>query len=221
MRNIVASIAITAMLAACGGGDGEAPPPPDGPSLGDVLLCAVFFVLINGACVPDPDNPPPDSPPPDDEPPPDGGSGSDPDQPTWAMTWIVDIEPNDTIDMAQPARIASRTPPDEYVGFIASGNVNDQSDVTDVFVFTAEVSRDYRFNLRLPDNSAPMDVYAAFFRVLDQNGNVLLSTQADEIGRNFAMMHVDAGVAYYVMVVAGDTVSADLDYRFSMAEIAG
>jgi hypothetical protein len=211
----IVSFTMLVALTACGEGEEQAPAATGGQSIGDVVACLLFYVWINGSCEPNPDNPPPVEPPPDTEP--------EPNPDTWSLTYIVDLEPNDTLDTAQPATIATRTPQDEYVGFIVRGTVNGQSDVTDAFIFTASVSRDYRFNLCQENGcaqSGDIDVNKAFYRVLDQDGTVLLTTQGDELSRNATHMHIDAGVVYYITVMAGDTMGLDLEYRLSIAEIA-
>lgn len=220
IRNLTASLVMAAMVAGCGGGDGGGSPADGGTSLAQVALCLGLLIWVNGECVESSDEPASAAPfPITNDSSADAGPPAD-NKDTWTLTYVVEVEPNDTMDMAQPARVATRTEQDEYVGFFARGMLNDQGDVTDVYVFTAEVSRDYRFNLRTPDGGAPLDVYAAFFRVRDQGGNVLLTTQANELSQNHAIMPIDAGLPYYVELVAGDTVGADLDYRLSVAEVA-
>jgi hypothetical protein len=63
-----------------------------------------------------------------------------------------------------------------------------------------------------------LDVGIAFLSVVDQFGTVLLSSQGDTVNRNVQKMSIDAGVLYYVMVVAEDTMNEDRDYNLTVVE---
>ena len=68
------------------------------------------------------------------------------------------------------------------------------------------------------DNSG-IDTLTAFFRVLDQGGNVLLTSEADTDDGNSRHTTFDAGVLYYLTVDAGDTMGVTVDYRLFVYEI--
>lgn len=229
LRKTVTTVALAAILpalAACGGGgggdDAPEPTPSGGTSVGEFIICGVLFMLIDGACVPKsgssssstPSEPPPSEPPPADE----------TDRDTWTLTYITELEPNNDLATAQPAMIATPAAGDEYGGFLLHGTINDQSDLTDVYIVTPVRSAEYGFRLCERNNGCDgggtVDVVAAFFRVLDQDGKVLLTTQADELGANRAIMRFDAGIVYYITINAGDTMAVDLSYKLSFLEVA-
>jgi len=68
------------------------------------------------------------------------------------------------------------------------------------------------------DNSG-IDTLTAFFRVLDQGGNVLLTSEADTDDGNSRHTTFDAGVLYYLTVDAGDTMGVTVDHRLFVYEI--
>ena len=222
-RKFVACIALVAMLpvlSACGGGggggDGEAPAPADtgGQSVGDAIVCVFLYILLNGECVPDPNSSPPIEPPPED----DGDTGANPG--TWSVGNMSELEPNDTLGNAQPVTFPTLAPLDEYVWVYIKGTLNDQSDVVDSYIMTVPASGDYSLALcHREDGCNLIDVYTEFFRVLDQDGNVLFTSQADELGRNHVHMYMDAGIVYYLTINAGDTLGVDLDYKLSIRQL--
>ena len=139
------------------------------------------------------------------------------------MSVIIDQEPNDDLSTAHPASIPTRKAPEQRVGFFVYGDINDVSDTVDAFAFTANESRTYQFNLCPPGDGSTcppkgLDVLTTFFRILDQNGNVLLTSQADEEQGNRRALTIDAGVLYYVTILAGDTMTADVEYQLSVFE---
>ena len=218
-RKFVVCIVLVAMLpvlSACGGDDGAAPAPADtgGQSLGDAIVCVFLYILLNGECVEDPNNAPPTEPPAED----DGDTGSNPG--TSTIGSMSELEPNDTLGNAQPVVFPVPAPMDEYVAIKINGTLNDLSDVVDSYILTVPASGDYRLSLcerELVCNR--IDVYAAFFRVLDQDGSVLFTSEADELGRNVMQMYIDAGVVYYLTVNAGDTLGIDLDYKLTIRQL--
>jgi hypothetical protein len=119
----------------------------------------------------------------------------------------------------------------DYVGFGVIGTVNDTADPADYFVFTA--SRPHVFTIQMcpsmivgdspcsPFNRINIiDTSIAYFEVLDQNGVLLLSSQADIVAGNFQDISIDAGVAYYLAVFAEDTVGAAHSYYIVTVERA-
>ena len=119
-----------------------------------------------------------------------------------------ELEPNDTPSAANVMRYPSRSGTTTHVGWQARGSVSDAADVIDYYIFTAPLSRDYV--LRLCPNTAStchgttgLDTRTAFLDLLDSDGNILLSSQA--AGTNAYEVAIDAGVVYYVRILAGDT----------------
>ena len=224
----IALAAILPALAACGddsGGEVSPPADPGGQSLGEAVLCGAVYLFSNGTSSCGSSSGSTTS----------GGSLYDSgapavpaepnDQDSWLKIRISEIEPNNTLAMAQPASIPTPTAPHEYGGILITGAINDQVDLTDVYITTPSRSGDHGIFL-CPDTLAGcggygrLDVYAAFFRVMDQDGTVLLTTQADELGKNSVQMHLDAGVVYYIEVNAGDTTGIDLPYKLYASETA-
>jgi len=212
---------ILPLLAACGGGDDS---PSAEPSLGNPdnppLICLLHYILFNGVCVEDVDDPPPVAePPPESEPPPAGNSPPG----RLVMRTIIEVEPNNDLSMANAASMPSRTEPENRVGFFTFSTINDLSDTVDAFAFTVAETRTFHINL-CPPGDGPgcptqgLDVFTAFFRILDQSGNVLLTSQADELQGNIHSLTFDAGVLYYVTVFAGDTMTADVEYKLGVFE---
>lgn len=226
--NVAILLAASLSLAACGGGDGDAAPAQDsgGTSLGEVIICAFLFVLVDGACVSSSG----------------GGSSSgvsqpgdigslpafggldSSDLPTWTIGTVDELEPNNTLGNAQPLNLPTPYPQEAKVGIYVHGNISDTSDLVDTYIITVPVSQDYNFSICNRflncDGGNTADVFQMFFRLLDQDGNVLLSTQADEIGMNTATMYLDAGIVYYVTIHAGDTRTTSVPYRLGFVQTA-
>ena len=139
------------------------------------------------------------------------------------MRTIIEVEPNNDLSMANAASMPSRTKPENRVGFFTFSTINDMSDTVDAFAFTVTETRAFHINL-CPPGDGPgcptkgLDVFTAFFRILDQSGNVLLTSQADELQGNIHSFTFDAGVLYYVTVLAGDTMTADVEYKLGIFE---
>ena len=63
-----------------------------------------------------------------------------------------------------------------------------------------------------------IDVGTAYINVLDQDGEVIWSAIDDPDSGNIQEIWLDAGVPYYVMVVAEDTMGSDLAYQLKVVE---
>ena len=136
--------------------------------------------------------PPPPPPNTTGNPPPPSGSGV-------AALINDELESNDTLANANVMRYSSRTNGTTHIGWVASGSIDDLEDLVDYFVFTAPVGRDYVIRLCPPldtvcTSASALDTLTAFFEFLDQDGNVLLSSQG--MPTNAYEMSIDAGVAY-------------------------
>jgi hypothetical protein len=225
--NIIITLAGILSLAACGGEDGGAAPAQDsgGMSVGAAIVCGFLFIFVDGACVPSSGSGSSSGgtqPPATGTSPTDDGSQSTP--PTWTIGTVKEWEPNNTLGNAQPLNLPTPMSQDQNVGIYVTGTINDVNDLVDAYIVTVPVSKDYNFaicNRFLNcDGGNTADVWQIFFRVLDQDGNVLLTTQADEIGMNSATMYLDAGIVYYVTVHAGDTKTTDVPYRLGFVQTA-
>ena len=92
-----------------------------------------------------------------------------------------------------------------------------------MFAFTPNQTRNYNLALCPPNSGicnrdTGIDTLTAFFRVLDQDGNVLLTSEADTVNGNRHGMTLNAGVLYYITVDAGDTMGVTVGYRIFVYE---
>lgn len=156
--------------------------------------------------------------------PPPGGTGSTnpPTSGSGVAALINDeTEPNDSRDNANPMDYPTRAGSITHIGWVAAGSVHETADTVDYFVFTAPMSRDYTVRL-CPPNGSPchgtggLDTLTAFFELLDQDGNVLLSSRGS--ASNAYEVAIDAGVVYYARVIASDTMGVSVDYRLQAFE---
>ena len=110
------------------------------------------------------------------------------------------------------------------VGFEVIGHVKEPTDSSDYFSFAAVRSHDYTVILCQEELCLPfefpetVDVANAYFEVLDQNGDRILSTQGDMVFGNRRELLIDAGVIYYIAVYAEDTQGAGQTYFLSVIE---
>ncbi len=107
---------------------------------------------------------------------------------------------------------------------ILMGVLNFATDFTDAYAFTPNQTRDFYLSLCPPEGStcsgnSGIDILTAFFRVLDQDGNVLLTSDANTDDGKRHRTTFDAGVLYYLTVDAGDTIGVTVDYRLFVYEI--
>jgi len=230
--------ALAALLTGCGGGggDGDDPAPssqntstPSGGNSpaeqGLVNLVCFIFTLGQPGCF---DNdgvsapatstttPIPNAP---------GCNGPDRCVPgsTTAYSTAYDVEPNNGIATAFSVSLPIPQNSEYRVGFFANGTINNLTDGIDTYAFTAARSRTFGIQICAPTppdicRNGSLDLSAAYFSVLDQFGSVLLSSQGDTVSGNYQEMPIDAGVLYYVMVVAEDTMNVDREYTLRVFE---
>jgi len=125
----------------------------------------------------------------------------------------TEVEPNNDWPNSNNLYIQHTTSPD---GVIVDGDVNDVSDVADTFSFSRHTGRNFRFKLCSPDQFqcnefGEIDTLTAYIDILDSNGNVIASSQADT--RNFVSTRIDAGLTYYIRIAAGDTMASTVTYQ--------
>jgi hypothetical protein len=223
----VAALAVVLMVAGCGGGGGD-----DGGDGGDSgstggndnsptnpVVCFILILATGDTnCTQSGNSAPPSSPPP-----------SSSTAPTSAGAALVlrpngEFEPNGDLANANLPASPTRSSPDQEIGWYVDGSIDEINDVTDSFAFTPNQTRQYDLALCPPESSicdrnTGIDTLTAFFRVLDQDGNVLLTSQADTVNGNKHRMTFDAGVLYYVTVDAGDTMGSIVGYRLFVYEL--
>ncbi len=148
----------------------------------------------------------------------DGGENLLPPPFVILLKFEDEVEPNDSISTANPIALPSLpSNPDDLIGFVAFGAINTLTDGVDTYSFTAARTRTYVFDLCASPATAcglfNLDVGIAYFNVLDQFGNVLLSTQDDDINGNHGELSINAGVLYYVMIIAENTMNGVQSYE--------
>lgn len=213
-RRVVALLSLYLVLAGCGGGGGDDEPPP--PVTGNAgltdLYCALGSVLFGGVCVSAGNTP---------------SCTVDPfgvcvsgspvtvgprvEQPPIVPMSSLDIEPNDDFSTPSAATFGVLDQTHRIFGFETSGTINPSSDLVDNFIFTAP--QPLRVTIQLCElnlarcneltAAGSLDDLIAHIEVFDQNGNLLATTANDVVEGNLLAMSIDAGVAYYVSIVAG------------------
>lgn len=133
-----------------------------------------------------------------------------------------EIEPNNSIAMADAITLPTPTNTDDYIGFQITGTINGLTDSVDTFSFTS--SRIRTFDIDLCDGcghileDGNLAVSVIYFDVLDQTGNVLLSTRRDFVNGNHQDIAVAAGALYYIMLIAPNTGDTSQDYTLHVVE---
>lgn len=219
-----AAVALLPMIAACGGGgDDSATAEDKGPGTNPIACIIVILASGQTDCI-------------------DGGSSSKPSsvsQSTGASAAPAagssipssghqirgnqELESNDELANANLPLSPTRASSDTRIGWYVAGSIDDVTDTRDAFAFTPDQTSEYSIALCPPagsscNNGTEIDSLTAFFTVLDQDGNVLLTSQADTDTGNNQQTTFDAGVFYYVTVDAGDTMGAVIDYRLFVYE---
>jgi hypothetical protein len=204
---LLASLALFALIAACGGeesGDSGSSSAKSGGGSGGALVCIAYLLVSgNNECVSSITSSSSGSSS-------SSGDSSSSDSSSTAIRYVLnnEFEPNDDWLNA----------PD---GFSADGDVNDVSDQADTYSFSRRMGRNFRFKLcsfgqRTCNEYGEIDTITAYIDVLDSNGNVIVSSQAAP--GNLIETRIQAGLTYYVRVVAGDTMGATVSYHLTANE---
>jgi hypothetical protein len=143
--------------------------------------------------------------------------------------FVDEVEPNGDISTANPANLATLAVPEDRVGVIVQGDINDVTDLVDTFSFTS--SRTIPFFFKLCEGSCnthggsdnegnpdSLDVTIANFSVIDADGKVMLTTFGNNPSANYGEVCVEGGVITYIAVRADNTMSSDQEYRLSAFE---
>jgi len=218
----VTVLAVFSLIAGCGGGgDDASPSPPDDNDVPGTnpVVCIIIFLAGGGTACGNSSDSSPQSSAPQASTQSTPSSGSEP-----LLHANQEFEPNGELANANLPLSAIRSTPDQKVGWYVAGSINDVTDITDAFAFTPNQTREYTLALCPPEGSTcsgntGIDTITAFFRLLDQDGNVLLTSEADTDDGNRHRTTLDAGVLYYVTVDAGDTMGVTVDYRMFVYEI--
>lgn len=145
------------------------------------------------------------------------------------VTLRGEIEPNNDLTEANVHTLPAHGSAADYIGFGVKGSIDDTIDSADCFVFT--VSRTHTFAIELcsviagavpscgPIGTAEsIDTSVAYFEVFDQDGTLLLGSQANITVGNSHEIIFDAGIAYYLGVFAEDTVGMTTNYLIEAVE---
>ncbi len=218
-----AALALLPLIAACGGGGGDES-SADNVGPGTNPIACIIVILASGQtdCITGSGSSSPSSP--------SQAAGTTDSKAASSITNSAPVlqgnqefESNDELANANLPESAARSSADTQIGWYVAGSIDDIADTRDAFAFTPERTSDYAIALCPPegsgcDESAEIDTLTAFFRVLDQDGKVLLTSQADTDEGNSHQTTFDAGVLYYVTVEAGDTMGVKVDYRLFVYE---
>jgi len=140
----------------------------------------------------------------------------------YVFRQILDLEPNDDLSTASFASFPPRPDSSQRVGFHVDGTINSLTDAIDAFALTSSESRLLSVELCMSGGGcgAPtrLDVGVAFIEVLDQFGTVLWTTEPDLTQGNLLNIAIDAGVLYYVTIVAENTFGNDTGYFLRVSE---
>jgi len=215
-----AILAILPLFAACGGGDADEAETEyefiDNSS--NYSTCTSWIDFYNDPATCGNTVSPGGSPPP-----PTGSGGTTPPPSGSGVSALIndELESNDTLSNANIMSYPTRSGSTTHIGWVAKGSISDTNDAVDYFLFSAPLGRDYTIRLCPPsgspcNGSTGIDTLTAYFELLDQDGTVLLSSQAGPT--NAFEMAIDAGVVYYVRVMAGDTMGSIVSYSFQAYE---
>jgi hypothetical protein len=218
----VAAFSLLPLIAACGGGGDDSSADNSGPGTNPVACIIVILASGQTDCINGDSSSKPSSV--------SQAAGAADSQPASSITNAAPVlqgnqefESNDELANANLPASAARSTADTQIGWYVAGSIDDIADTRDAFAFTPNRTSEYAIALCPPggsscDESAEIDTLTAFFRVLDQDGKVLLTSQADTDEGNSHQVTFDAGVLYYVTVEAGDTMGVTVDYRLFVYE---
>jgi hypothetical protein len=111
---------------------------------------------------------------------------------------------------------------DDKTGWYLEGKVDDVNDTRDAFALTPRRAFRYRIELCPPGHGScipdiGMDPLTIFWRLFDHDGNEITSSQAASSNRQY--VNLEAGLMYYVVVDAGDTMGTRVGYRLYVHEL--
>jgi hypothetical protein len=148
---------------------------------------------------------------------------------TLSFRFVDEVEPNGDISTAYPANLATLATPEDRVGVILRGSINDTSDLVDTFSFTSSRTMPFFFKLCRAScntgsgndrdgNPDSLDVTIANFSVIDADGNVMMTTNGNNPAANYGGVCVEGGVITYIAVHADNTMGLAQEYRLSAIE---
>jgi hypothetical protein len=116
----------------------------------------------------------------------------------------AEYEPNNALDTANPVAFPSVSG-DTVPGIKITGSVQDESDASDYFILTPNQSGTYLVYLCADTcTEQPTDSMVAI-SIIDQFGTVIVENPLFEESTKFLMANLDAGLPYYVQIIAFNT----------------
>ena len=155
-----------------------------------------------------------------------GGSSSPPPSAADNNIYLAannEMEPNNELINANIPQYSSRPDPSDQTGWIVNGSANDFNDTRDAFALTPHRAFRYWIALCPPGDVTAcygpvgMDPVTLFWRLLDQDGNEIASSQGTD--SNKTLVTLEAGVLYYIVVDAGDTMGVNVQYKLKAFEM--
>ena len=133
-----------------------------------------------------------------------------------------EYEPNNDLINANVPLFPTRSNYDDKTGWYLEGKVDDVNDTRDAFALTPRRAFRYRIELCPPGHGScipdiGMDPLTIFWRLFDHDGNEITSSQAASSNRQY--VNLEAGLMYYVVVDAGDTMGTRVGYRLYVHEL--
>lgn len=128
------------------------------------------------------------------------------------MNDFEEYEPNSTFDNANPVNFLDGDP-DQSIGIEILGNVKQNDDGADYFIFTPTRSETFLIYLcgdTCVDHPVTDEVYIA---VYDQSQTTIASTPIGTESEQFVRANLTAGLAYYVEINGYNTGAAAYDYK--------
>ena len=219
---LIASLGIMPLIAACGGGEGEAESPGDvmgqlGTTGGGSTNCNLVILVITAGyiCEDTSSSQPPAGNPSGNagSPGPDNSDSSIPVQ----MNRVAEYEPNGILDNANPVqfRIVSG---DTLAGIEITGSVQDDTDRSDFFILTPNRSGSYAVYLCAETCSEQVIDDTVYLMVFDQNQTTIASTPIATVEEQMLVVPMTAGLAYYVEVHGYNTAATPYEYRLVIIE---
>ena len=156
-------------------------------------------------------------------------SAADPFSGSIVFPIVAEVEPNDDVSVAYGVTLPTPAQAGDRVGLVINGTVHGIADRMDTFSFASSRSRTFFFKLCESTcnmgsgndrfgNPDSLDVWIAYFSVLDASGNVLITTETNQRTENYVRLCVPGGVITYIRVVANNTMNALQNYKISAVE---
>ena len=141
----VAVLAVVPLFAACGGGGDDSSPPADNAEPGtNPIVCIIVFLATGGtSCGGSSDSSTQTSAPQPATPSTQTTQSTPSSSSAPLLHANQEFEPNGELASANLPLSATRSTPDQKIGWYVAGSINDVTDITDAFAFTPNKTREY------------------------------------------------------------------------------